>query len=317
MILKIKIFKAIFLVTIFVTSLLYPQTINFKNLTTKDGLSNNKINAILQDKTGFLWFGTDDGLNRFDGYDFKVYRNNSKDSNSISSNNIWSLFEDDEGNIWIGTKSGDLNFYDSEKEIFKHWKIESEVVRENSITALYKIKNDYVWIGTYQSGLYRFNIKSGELKNWNYKINDINCISNNFVTSIVEDNNGSLWISTYNGLNKFNPNSTEDKFQKFYAEQGYPNSLSSNLIWSITKSKYSPDLMWIGTANGLVSLDNDKNIFTRFHFAIEKSLQFSSSVASVVEEKINDATILWISTYGGLVRLNLTTQESARKLMTF
>ena len=312
MILKIKIFKAIFLVTIFVTSLLYPQTINFKNLTTKDGLSNNKINAILQDKTGFLWFGTDDGLNRFDGYDFKVYRNNPKDSNSISSNNIWSLFEDDEGNIWIGTKSGDLNFYDSEKEIFKHWKIESEVVRENSITALYKIKNDYVWIGTYQSGLYRFNIKSGELKNWNYKINDINCISNNFVTSIVEDNNGSLWISTYNGLNKFNPNSTEDKFQKFYAEQGYPNSLSSNLIWSITKSKYYPDLMWIGTANGLVSLDNDKNIFTRFHFAIEKSLQFSSSVASVVEEKINDATILWISTYGGLVRLNFTTQESAR-----
>ncbi len=315
MIAKLIKYSARYLLIILIISLpsfTFSQNLHFTNYTTKDGLSNNKINAILQDKTGFLWFGTDDGLNRFDGYEFKIYRNDPKDSNSISSNNIWSLFEDAEGNLWIGTKSGDLNYYDSNKEIFKHWKIESGVVKENSITALYKNESDYIWIGTYQSGLYRFKFKSEELKNWNYKIDDPDCISNNFITSIIQDKNESLWISTYNGLNKFNPDSSENIFKKYYTNRENPNSLSNNLIWSITKSKYYPDLMWIGTADGLVSLDNNKNVFTRFSFTAEKSLQFSNSVASIVEEKINNDIILWISTYGGLVRLNLETKESVR-----
>ena len=290
----------------------FAQNIPFANLTTKDGLSNNKVISILQDKTGFLWFGTEDGLNRFDGYEFKVYRNNPADSNSISGNNIWSLFEDEEGNIWIGTKSGDLNRYDHNKEIFTHWKIRSSVVRENSITAIYKSTKDIIWIGTYQTGLYSFNEKNDELENWNYKPDDKKSISNNFITSIVEDNGGYLWISTYNGLNKFNPGKNHGYFLKFYYEQRNQNSLSSNLIWSITKSEDDSNLFWIGTANGLVSLDISKNIFTRIPFTSENSLQFGNSVASIVEEKINDLTILWISTYGGLVHLNLENGESFR-----
>jgi len=290
----------------------FGQTIPFANLTTKDGLSNNKVISILQDKTGFLWFGTEDGLNRFDGYEFKVYRNNPADSNSISGNNIWSLFEDEEGNIWIGTKSGDLNRYDPNKEIFKHWKIRSSAVRENSITAIYKSTKDIIWIGTYQTGLYSFNVKNDELENWNYKPDDKKSISNNFITSIIEDTSGYLWISTYNGLNKFNPGKNHGYFLKFYYEQRNANSLSSNLIWSITKSEDDSNLFWIGTANGLVSLDIRKNIFTRIPFTTENSSQFGNSVASIVEEKINNQTILWISTYGGLVHLNLENGESSR-----
>lgn len=79
----------IFLIPIVFTSVLSPQTIFFNNLSVKDGLSNNKVISILQDKTGFLWFGTEDGLNRFDGYEFRIFRNNLADSNSISGNNIW------------------------------------------------------------------------------------------------------------------------------------------------------------------------------------------------------------------------------------
>lgn len=119
----------------------------------KNGLSNNKINAILQDKTGFIWFGTEDGLNRFDGYNFKVYRNDPTDSNSISHNNIWAIFADENDNIWIGTKSGVLNLYDRRYDSFRHWTIKSKFVKENSITAIYKDRNNSLWIGTYQSGL--------------------------------------------------------------------------------------------------------------------------------------------------------------------
>jgi len=315
MILLLKIGKRFFticLVAAIFPNVYFSQPINFNSLSVKDGLSNNKVISILQDKTGFLWFGTEDGLNRFDGYEFIVFRNNPADSNSISSNNIWSLFEDDEGNIWIGTKSGELNRYDAKKEVFEHWKIESKNYKENSINEIFRDKNGIIWIGTYQSGLYRFNIKNNELKNWNYKPGDPHSLSNNFVTFIAEDPYGYLWISTYNGLNKFNPNSDDDSFQQFYSEPGNENSLSNNLIWLINKSTSNPDLMWIGTADGLVSLDIKENSFTRILIPKEPTLQFGNSVASVVEEKINNETVLWIGTYGGFIRLNLGNEKSQR-----
>ncbi len=88
-------------------------------------------------------------------------------------------------------------------------------------------------------------LKLDELKNWNYKPGDPHSLSNNFVTFIAEDSDGYLWISTYNGLNKFSPKSDDDSFSQFYSDSENTNSLSSNLIWTIKKSKLDPDLMWL------------------------------------------------------------------------
>jgi signal transduction histidine kinase/ligand-binding sensor domain-containing protein/DNA-binding response OmpR family regulator len=307
-----KIFLAFLLfISVFIANL-FSQSLNFNNLSVKNGLSNNKVVAILQDKSGFLWFATEDGLNRFDGYEFKIYRNNPHDTNSISSNNIWSLFEDTAGNIWIGTKSGELNRYDVKKDIFERWKIESPHTQDNSINEIYRDKNGFLWIGTYQSGLYRLDIKTGKIKNWKYNPGDPNSLSNNFITSIVEDATGNFWISTYNGLNKFNPGFEDDSFQQFYAEPVKENSLTNNLIWSITRSESNSNLMWIGTADGLVSLNIKDNTFKRISIPKEPTLQFGNSVASVIEETINNDLVLWIGTYGGLVRLNLSDNEVTR-----
>ena len=282
-----------------------PQSLIFNNFSVKNGLSNNKANTILQDKNGFIWIGTEDGLNRFDGYEFKVYRNNPLDSN------IWSLYEDRDGNIWIGTKTGELNLYDLLNDSFSHWKIDTRSVRESGIIAIYKDYNGNVWIGTYQSGLYRLNPETNELINWNYNPDNLKSLSNNFVTSITE-NDGYLWISTYNGLNKYNLKSNDNTFVRFYSDTQNKNSLSNNLIWAITKSVFYDNLLWIGTADGLVSLDIKDNSFKKISFPEEPSLQFGNSVASVIEERINNELILWIATYGGLVRLNLEKNESAR-----
>lgn len=306
-----KIFLAFLLfISTFVANL-SSQSLNFNNLTVKNGLSNNKVNAILQDRNGFIWLGTEDGLNRFDGYDFKIYRNNPIDSNSISDNYIWSLFEDEDGNIWIGTKNGELNLYNLKSDSFRHWKIETRSIKESGIIAIYKDSNGNVWIGTYQSGLYRLNPETHQLINWNYKPEDPKSLSNNFVTSIIEDD-GYLWISTYNGLNKYNLKSNDNTFVRFYSESQNKNSLSNNLIWEISKSDFEADVLWIATANGLVKYNKRKNLFTRIDLPGKNSLQFANSISSVVEEKINNETVLWLGTYAGLVHLNLKSGKSIR-----
>ena len=93
---------------------------------------------MLEDHFGFLWFGTEDGLNRYDGYNFRVFRNVPGDTNSLSDNNIWSLFEDREGNLWIGTQDGVLNCFNFESERFKHFStVSNDPVSGNSITYVF------------------------------------------------------------------------------------------------------------------------------------------------------------------------------------
>lgn len=205
-------FLFLFILYLNLTNELCGQNISFKKLTTDNGLSNNKINDIIQDKTGFIWLATDDGLNRFDGYNLKVYRNIPRDSTSLSSNSIWRLFEDNSGYIWIGTKSGELNRYDPSADKFISWEIKSDIVKENSITAIYIDEDSVVWIGTYKSGLYRFNPGNGEIQNWRNDPYDLTSLSNNYISSITEDKNGNLLIGAYVGLNIFNFNQSPNQF---------------------------------------------------------------------------------------------------------
>lgn len=177
--------KAVLLFLILPFTLL-AQTIEFRNYTVRDGLSNNKVNCLIQDRQGFLWFGSEDGLNRFDGYMFKVFRSSDK-KNSITSKDIWSLFEDREGNIWIGTKSGDISKLNFETKKFSHWKIQEVRLNDNSVTAIYVDRKNFVWVGTYQQGLFKFDSTGKNLDHWEYNPESKTELSNNFITSIVED----------------------------------------------------------------------------------------------------------------------------------
>jgi len=115
----------------------------FTHLTTEDGLSQSTINDILQDSRGFLWFGTDDGLNRYDGYTFEVYKNIPGDQTSISSNIITGLIEDFESNIWIATNGGGLNKFDRRTERFeryRHNRNNSNSLSNDFITALFGLR---------------------------------------------------------------------------------------------------------------------------------------------------------------------------------
>ncbi len=284
----------------------YSQSIPFNRLTTSNGLSNNYVYDLLQDRLGFLWFATDDGLNRFDGYEFKVYRNHPDDKNSISDNSIWTLTEDSEGKIWMGTKNGFVNCYDPVHDKFISWQIKSDITKENPITTIYIDSKDSIWIGTYRSGVCLLNPATGKTTHWYYIPNDSTSISNNYISSIVDDDFGNIWIGTFNGLNKFNPNKPITNFTHYFNVKANNNSLSDNLIWAISESNFNNNTLWIGTAGGLTKLNTQTESFTQIEIPNPDNLQFGMSTAFVLEDFVNNDQIIWSSSYAGLIRHNIT-----------
>ncbi len=300
---KNSFFHFVFFIALSLTSNLKAQSIPFNRLTTNDGLSNNYVYDMLQDRLGFLWFATDDGLNRFDGYEFKVFRNNANDKNSISDNSVWTIIEDRFGKIWMGTKDGFVNCYDPVLDKFTSWQIKSDITKENPITTIYIDSKDSIWIGTYRSGVYKFNPNTGKTSHWFYNPNDSTSICNNYISSIVEDKNGNIWVGTFNGLNKLDPKTSMTKFKHYFKNK---NCLSDNLIWAMTQSQHDKNKMWIGTANGITILNTATNTFTQIDIPNPDNLQFGSSSAFVVEELVDNDKIIWTNSYSGLIRYNLT-----------
>jgi len=278
----------------------------FENLSIEQGLSNNDVKTVIQDKTGFIWFGTDDGLNRYDGYNFKIFRHDPEDSNSISDNSIWALMPDSKGNVWIGTKEGMLNKYDPASEKFTHWKIKSALTEENSVVSIYEDPKGNIWIGSYQEGLYRLNLSTNKVDHWNTVPDDSNSLSNKYVLSIIEDNTGNIVVGTYRGLSIFNPDLPKKKFKRFYFDPLYQNSLSSNLIWNLSKSVIDSNIIWICTANGLTKFNTKNSRFERVEIYNPGNLQYGTSISSVINEIVGGENIIWAASYAGLLRINVT-----------
>lgn len=295
----------IVIVVLFFCEMIFTQNLHIEKISIKDGLSNSYINCLLQDKVGFIWIGTDDGLNRFDGYEIKVYRNNVNDKNSISENIIWALCEDHTGNLWIGTKTGGLNRYNPKTEKFENWKLSTSDVEEINITYIYEDSKHNIWIGTYRNGLYRFNPKKKSFDHWQNTTGKQKIIADNFVTSVLEDQFSNIWIGTYNGLNLYTPNDLEYPFKEVVKNIRVP-------VWYLSSSSFFKNNIWISTLNGLLRYDLTSQKLIALDLPNVPGSLYGNSVSTIVEEKYLDEKILWIGTYDGLVRINLTTDYKER-----
>ena len=175
---------------------------NFEQISMEDGLSQVSINSILQDSTGFLWFATLDGLNRYDGYSFKVFKPVANDTTSISSNRILCLFQDSYGKIWIGTLGGGLNEYNPITETFTRYM--HNPADENSLSNndVYDITEDdegILWIATYGGGLNRFDRNTHQFTAYKHNPSNLNSIGSNQVRVVSKDKFGNLWIGVNEG----------------------------------------------------------------------------------------------------------------------
>ena len=282
------------------------QQIKFKHLTVESGLSHNTVNCMIQDNTGFIWFGTQDGLNRFDGYNFRVFRHINGNPQSLSDNDIWALFQDRKGNIWVGTKNGILNCFNPDKEIFTHhYLTRDKNFQSNSITSICQDSSGQLWIGTYKGGLYNFDPETGRIRNWRHDPGNPASLSNKYVTSVFRDIRNNLWIGTYNGLCLFNKNTSDRPFIRYFSQPDDMFSLSHNIIWRIYQSPSDSDHIWIGTYNGLTYLNTEKKLFTSIIPDKNNPELLSRSVSSVFEYNSGTEKFLWIGTYGGLLKMRL------------
>ncbi len=177
----------------------------FVHYTSSDGLSQQVVRSIVQDQEGFIWIGTEDGLNKFDGYDFKQFRSIRNDNTSLPDNFIYALYPSSDGGIWIGTNSAGLAKYDPVSAEFMRYSTDPNnpsALKGERIYTLYEDADGIVWIGTYNGGMARFDPQTGLFKNY-IADGKPGSILSNMVVGIQRSSDGTLWVRTSDALQKF------------------------------------------------------------------------------------------------------------------
>lgn len=292
-----KVFLLLLLFSVSETTLTaQDNSIRFGSLTTEQGLSQSTVNHILQDSRGFLWFATDDGLNRYDGYTFTVYRNKQGDNKSISGNMITDLLEDQQGNIWIGTNGGGLNRFDRDTEKFERFYSEPDdpnTLSSNNITALYQDFTGVILIGT-ESGLSIYEPANKRFSRYSSDDTLSFDIGSSFITDVLKDNSGMIWIGTQrSGLFRFNR--FENSFEHFTEKDD--SGLTDNWIIKLYTDKKNS--LWVGTQNGgLHRLNSDGYTFSNFRRTQGNRQSLSDNwVLSMYEDLYGT---FWVGTMNGL-----------------
>ena len=265
----------------------------------------NAVRCILKDHKGYMWFGTESGLVRYDGVNLYVYENIAGSSTSLNNNAINAIAEDKNKNLWIGT-SGGLNLYNREKDNFSSVaNINGTINNLNQIliNALCTDNKSLLWAGSYMDGLYAYDYENEKTRNYLYNANDNKSISSDRITCVIMDKEGNLWIGTQNGLNLF---TSAEGFKRFFNEPANIYSLSNNYITSLTLDRTG--CIWAGTQGGglnRVVKGRDGLYFERHTTDTPRGRISNNYILSLFADKIGN---IWIGTdNGGLNRLNTLT----------
>ena len=283
-------------------------TPRFTSLTAEQGLSHNAVRCILQDSQGFMWFGTQDGLNRYDGYTFTIYRHRRSDPNSLSSNVITALYQDRAGTLWVGTITG-LDSFAGGAARFDHHSAIGEQVSE-----IYEDAAGNLWIGTEGAGLFRYDRAAGQFTQYLHDPSDPHSLSSDNVSAIYEDSAGILWVgTTHSGLNGFDPVTLT--FARYQHAAADPHSLSYDRVTAIYEDRSG--VLWVGTGDdyevevgGLNAFDRNTGRFTRYLYDPQDLHSLSHNDVKAIYE--DQAGALWIGTDDGLNVLDRTANTFVR-----
>jgi len=272
------------------------EDIKFINISLKQGLTQSSVLCILQDRKGYIWSGTRDGLNKYDGVKFAKYKYSSRDSNSLSHNMVRAICEDEYGNLWIGTASG-LNRYDERADRFvRHPLFELGQKKQDEILCLAADGKGSIWIGTIQ-GLFKLNVKSGKKVFYQYQQKMQNGLSANYVQALLKTPDGDMWICTTNGIDQYQPGLNN------FVHYQFPEGLFSNANFIASLYQDKQQNLWLGYKGGLALFNKKNKVFEQYHIGGNK---VKDPVRAIRED---DHHNLWIGTYSGLYILNIANQS--------
>lgn len=274
----------------------------FKNLSIQNGLSQNTVNAILQDRKGFMWFGTKDGLNRYDGLSFRKFEYDESKKRSIGNNFITALYEDLEGNIWVGTDVG-LYIYYPEKDTFRKFTQLStgNTKVERSVSMISGDSWGRVWIAVESQGLFCYDLQKHVLQN--HTLTDYPLISTN-VKCFAFDNSGTMWIGFY-GDGLFYSKDDLKTLHPYLSPVEKRETFDNDVVTKIVHGSYN--CLYIASVKGGVK---ELNLTSgRLHDLLQtdesgESVYCRDLIASSDNE-------LWIGTESGIYIYNLRTQKYA------
>ncbi|HYK44977.1 MAG TPA: two-component regulator propeller domain-containing protein, partial [Parafilimonas sp.] len=319
------------------------SSLRFDHLNFSNGLSFNVVNSIIKDKKGFIWISTQDGLNRYDGVNFKVYRHDAHNPNSLASSGVYQMTLDSKGNIWMATDAALTEYVpatDSFKNFFVATRSKSRstqspyvdsddvvwfgdndglcrlnsdgeietfpikhLLRRFSIGSIIEDDEGIIWVGTIQ-GLYSFNKQTHIFKRYSFKTGSEEA---NSITCLIQDHEKDIWVGSWgNGIAKF-----DRRTGKF---EVYKYSVDENIVWSIYESSEQEGKLWIGTAyQGIAIFDKEKK---SFEFASINPNDVNAFNAYGVNQIFNDHLgTLWFAGTNGVVKLDKYKQQFRRQIV--
>ena len=264
------------------------ERVIFDHITVMDGLVDNHVSGIVQDRNGYLWFGTQNGLNRYDGKSFRIYDNQPFNPNSLPHNQIQTLFLDPQyPYLWIGTYEG-LSRMSLETEEFLNFTSDptrtEDPISDGIVIAIAKTPDGAIWVGT-MNGLNRIDPDSFEVTAYFHSDSDQDSLLHDTVRSLLVDKQGRLWVGSYGGLDLFEPDT--ERFIHFTAEKGNPRAFQSFYVMALAEAPSGA--LWVGTWDGGVSLfDPDTGVVT-------EQIPLDENVYLLCPGEDS----LWIGTWGG------------------
>lgn len=292
------------------------QPLRFDHLTLEDGLSQNTVIALIQDRQGFIWAATQDGLNRYDGYNFTVYKHDPQNPDSLSQSSILSLYQDQQGILWVGTWGGGLNRFDpstnSPGDNFTHYQHipgESSSLSSDIVTSILEDDQNQLWVGTCGGGLNLFDRQTGVFTQYRHDPSNPNSLSSDNISTLYLDASGELWVGTGclsnngAGLNRMDQQNgiPTGSFTHFRSNPTNSHSLSGDNVSAIVQDEEGN--LWVGTGgytlngSGLNRIDLQTGEITRFQNNPADLTSLSNN--NIMALMVDSSGLLWIGTWGG------------------
>ena len=297
----------IYYFVIFVSSLFYfnvtkaqPQNISFSVYTPKQGLSSGTVFDILKDSFGFIWLATEDGLNRFDGNKFKVYRHDPASNKSLRVNHIACLYESPDGNIWIGTNGGGLSFYDRKKDSIVNFEAKGASDIGVAITSITGDSDNNIWVTSF-GGAFIIDGKTGGLIRDGGYGSLLQAAKGKTVLSLMQDSRRRIWLGLNGGAYRYDPATRQLK--TFVHLENDSNSIIGNVVNKMKEDNAGN--IWIATEDGVSMLNADGTSFRNY----TKNTTPRLASINVFTLNVDKRNRVWIGTEEGLDLLDVATNK--------